>query len=1099
LDCREAEENLKYVKSNKEQGLSLLREKPEAVDPADATKVLKQHPMLLKVSTSRFDVGEINGSIRANMDFVSKILHAGLVLAATFLFFGSVSLAYSQGALLDNPTQVLVRGNYAYLIADDSNAFEIIDITDPLFPEHAGSIHDVGDLVLSDPQAFDVSGDYAYVGNYLANSLEIIDISDKTNPTWIARLENIGRSLSIKVAGNYLYVALSNQTIAIIDISDPTSPTHVSSIFGGFLIAPLVIDISGDYLYYGFRCFCGSGGVRIVDISDPLHPEVQGSFEDGSEGEQVGPVSKVSVSGGFVYFSETEKVRIVDVSDPIAPTLAGTFSNGDDGAALATPYDIFVADDHAFVTSYGDNALQIIDISSPASPSHAGSFVFGDPNSAPFHVAVSGNYAYVTLRSIDTLAVLDVSDRANPQEVGRISDGEIGGPPAPTRNPVLIVPGVLGTEIWKGSQELWMDWARNVFSDDQFMDPLQFMVDLTPADHNLNLGDVLRKDTVSIVGLGVKVYDYTASLLEGFENQGYVLDTDLFLFPYDWRFGIAQNNIDALSQRIAGILAFTNAEKVDVIAHSTGGLLVKKYVMDNPLDHHISRAVFIGVPNTGAPKAIKALLVGDHFGNQFLSLLEMKKLAKNFPVVYDLSPSRQYYDRKGSYVSILENPLFGGDTTTDLTFDETRNFLLNDHNMNSQAITNAENLHSTSFDDYDLRTDGVDLYSVIGCKAGTIGKVIERRSDTVFGTITDYIIGYTPGDGTVPLESATNLPVDSNNKYYALEGSHATMMTQQGTRQQIVNIIAGSSLSAPGITQDISECELNGKAISVFSPVSLDIVDQDGNHSGLDDEGNIFNDIPSASFEVLEDHKFAYLPTDEGQNYTINLKGTGSGTFTLQTSDINNNGVSNTHTFSDVPVTTDLKGSLDPTNTILSIDSNGDGTVDQVTGPDKTLAELMSTLRGRIQSLNATDKVKQNLLKKIDNIVKKIDTKRAQNTKILANIKNKINKQGLKGNINSADVNSIIEILTFLETDEDINLDPQVLNMLKTKIQILNIKQNQKNDLLKRVEKLENKQKVVKALNSISASLIKKGDKGKLSDSDAQALLDILTQIETVI
>ncbi len=77
-------------------------------------------------------------------------------------------------------------------------------------------------------------------------------------------------------------------------------------------------------------------------------------------------------------------------------------------------------------------------------------------------------------------------------------------------------------------------------------------------------------------------------------------------FPYDWRLGVSQN-VDNLKNKINQIVAQTGSEKVDVVAHSTGGLIVKKYVIDNN-DHKIGKAVFLGVPNLGAPQGSKSLI-----------------------------------------------------------------------------------------------------------------------------------------------------------------------------------------------------------------------------------------------------------------------------------------------------------------------------------------------------------------------------------------------------------------------------------------------------------------------------------------------------------
>ena len=161
--------------------------------------------------------------------------------------------------------------------------------------------------------------------------------------------------------------------------------------------------------------------------------------------------------------------------------------------------------------------------------------------------------------------------------------------------------------------------------------------------------------------------------------------------------------------------------------------------------------------------------------------------------------------------------------------------MTDNHNLNNQALNNSHNLHTVDFDNFDMRDTGVNLYSINGCKAGTISKIIERRTQKIFGTEVSYgSPQHSPGDGTVPLESATNLPIDQGNKYYALESNHGEMLSQDGIRQKIVNIISGSNLlipvnffGIPIVNHDIANCKLNGKAISVFSPLDINITDQD--------------------------------------------------------------------------------------------------------------------------------------------------------------------------------------------------------------------------------------------------------------------------------
>ncbi len=479
------------------------------------------------------------------------------------------------------------------------------------------------------------------------------------------------------------------------------------------------------------------------------------------------------------------------------------------------------------------------------------------------------------------------------------------------KNPVLIVPGLLGTEMKKGNDLLWADVLKmvNPLNSDSFMDPLSFNKDLMATDSEVYKNDIIKNPD----GL----FNYTSDLINEFKNQGYVEGESLFTFPYDWRYGVSgkysdgKTNVDLLATRIQDVLQQTGADKVDVVAHSLGGLIVKEYAMNHMLDNHIGKAVFVGVPNTGAPKAVKVLLEGDNFGVTGLNDQEMKKISANMPAAYDLLPTQKYYDVKKSYISLVDftssNP-----AEKDLNYQESKSYL-NGKGLNQTAVNISDNLHTQAFDDFDLRTAGIDLYAIDGCKAATMTNFLEVKSSSLGSNYNSYgRVEFNAGDGTVPLESATNLPINSGNKYYALVSDHGKMPSEDGIRQEIVNLISGSNLSISSklISQDINKCNLKGKAISVFSPVNIFVTNQEGDKLGLADDGSIINEIPNADFEILGEHKFIYLPQDDGQVYNINLQGIDAGTFTIKNQDINNSQVVATEVFSNLPVTTNLTGQI---------------------------------------------------------------------------------------------------------------------------------------------------------------------------------------------
>jgi len=509
--------------------------------------------------------------------------------------------------------------------------------------------------------------------------------------------------------------------------------------------------------------------------------------------------------------------------------------------------------------------------------------------------------------------------------------------PIPSKTPVLIVPGIMGTEMKKDDSFLWVDLPRMIGTiGDSFMDPLQFNNNLHPIDSTVYLGDVIKSEPG---------FDYTGNLINEFIGQGYIENQTLFTFPYDWRYGVSgkyadgspngqagKTNSDLLKEKIDQILQNTGASKVDIVAHSNGGLIVKKYVIDNSITHKINKAIFVGVPNIGAPKAVKALLQGDDYGIKirsigFLSEKEMKKIAENMPVAYDLLPTQKYYDISGSFIKTIERPdIFdsnGQIVEKNLNYQEFENYMVNDKALNQQAFDNSQALHTQTFDDFDLRTAGVDLYNIVGCKSATLTNITQVKNagnpDVAYKQL-----GYYTGDGTVPIQSSTNLPVNQENKYYIISPDHGKMLSQDGTRQQIVNLISGSnlfvskdSLGKDIVTQDVNKCQLNGKAIEVFSPIDIIVIDQNGNKLGLNENGDIINEVAGSDFEIWGEHKFIYLPTDNNQTYTISMQGTGTGTYTINVKDIHASAgsaqetqITKVETFSNLPVTESLTGTI---------------------------------------------------------------------------------------------------------------------------------------------------------------------------------------------
>ncbi len=495
-----------------------------------------------------------------------------------------------------------------------------------------------------------------------------------------------------------------------------------------------------------------------------------------------------------------------------------------------------------------------------------------------------------------------------------------------TKTPVLIVPGILGTEVLKGSETLWADIEKMIlpYYSDSFMDPLAFKSDLTPLDYSLQLAGVIRKKTKHINQNEVTLFDYSDGLINELISQGYTEGKDLFTFPYDWRYGVSGKFADGtsvagqLKGQIDYILTQTDAGKVagkvDVVAHSMGGLVLKKYVQEYPSDHHIGKAVFVGVPNLGSAKAYKVLMVGDGFGITGLNDQEIKKIGQNMPAIYDLSPSESYNNQIGAALEIVDHSILQGqDKVKELDFNQSQEYLKNNYQSNSQGFINANNIQVVDFENLNLNNFGIDSYNIVGCKIWTLGKM---REVNYMGRKSYYGEGLN-GDGTVPIASAGSINSPDDKTFYAVEKDHSKMLSLDGSRQKIVNLLIGSSLNVgqsiitkQTVQENPNLCGLKGKLLKMFSPAYFIITDSYGNISTIAEDGSVQNDIPGASYELYGDHKYVFLPTDEGQSYTIKLQGAGDGTFTVYDQTIEGDNIVKTQVFSNLPVSSSLTGQV---------------------------------------------------------------------------------------------------------------------------------------------------------------------------------------------
>lgn len=495
-----------------------------------------------------------------------------------------------------------------------------------------------------------------------------------------------------------------------------------------------------------------------------------------------------------------------------------------------------------------------------------------------------------------------------------------------TKRPVVIIPGIMGTEMYSDDEKLWADVPR-MFSDagDEFMSDLGFNSDGTLINPEVGLGHVLGKPSIK--------FDYSEKLISDLHTLGYVDNQDLFLFPYDWRKELSQTANGPLKTRLDEILTSTGQDKVDVLAHSQGGLVIKKLLLDNPsYQSKIEKLIFVGTPHLGAPKSAKALLYGDSMGVSFAGLgldpEEIKRIGQNMPAVYELLPSQEYFSHYTGYLGTAKKTSLLGDWSVELYGKSETNASLASSGLNSSLIHTADDFHESTLDNFNFAPTGISAYNIVGCQEPTLTEIFQRAGGK-------FKLTFNAGDGTVPVKSANNL--FGAKTYYALDTDHGTMLTSDGTRQQITHLLEGNEevTNTSKLSTNSSDCQFSGQVVSVHSPVEIDVYDANGNHTGKDLNGNLEVNIPKSTFETIGEEKFVVLPKDG--EFRVHLKGLGVGTFSLFREILDESGVASAQTFLNLPVNADTTGEMvlhGGETSELQLDTDGDDQTDQTVLPN---------------------------------------------------------------------------------------------------------------------------------------------------------------------
>ncbi|OAS26052.1 lipase/acyltransferase domain-containing protein [Methylobacterium platani] len=327
---------------------------------------------------------------------------------------------------------------------------------------------------------------------------------------------------------------------------------------------------------------------------------------------------------------------------------------------------------------------------------------------------------------------------------------------------VVVIPGIMGSALaTPDGVEIWPP---------------------TPAEATLGyrrIDQLIRRDLKPTKIIDRVCVDIYGSLLEALDKFGYKSDVGerrVVHFAYDWR----KNLLDLgreLDATLAQILAEHGpAVKIRLLCHSMGGLLAR-VSLERPRATvpgwaaAIDLCAFMATPHEGAPLAVaRAAGVGE--GTSGLSPAQLRQLAgqPGYPAGYQLFPLSTLLPiwRLDSQVA------FEGISVFDPALDQLYGF-------NKVSLQAAKDLQATL--DHERRPGGCRYFSIVSAFHETV-----TRFDLDAGGLVGVSVAAS-GDGTVPIRSASALPVQT-----AFVSANHLGVAQDGTTHELLAMLLGVKL-----------------------------------------------------------------------------------------------------------------------------------------------------------------------------------------------------------------------------------------------------------------------------------------------------------------
>lgn len=270
--------------------------------------------------------------------------------------------------------------------------------------------------------------------------------------------------------------------------------------------------------------------------------------------------------------------------------------------------------------------------------------------------------------------------------------------------PLILVPGFMGSKLWRDASYKHPLWLSSSITN---RGGIEEQIDSLEKLAHTELKYTRRNRAGLVEGWYDPLLDASERMgyrgESGLDAEGQWHEQNFWVFTYDWTQSNEHSGLE-LCVFIQQILtAHPLWNQVDVISHSMGGIVTREAQRLTPAA--IRRAVYIGVPHYGAPKAyfvlhpkigfnlisllginlslpgqvaselLSLLALGTPLGSFFAEKAEeyqarLKKVAERLPSVYELLPDEFYFEKIPHTVLALVH-IAGGNAPSPQTLADT--------------------------------------------------------------------------------------------------------------------------------------------------------------------------------------------------------------------------------------------------------------------------------------------------------------------------------------------------------------------------------------------------------------------------------------------